>query len=79
MVINFLNAKRGSGKTLKCIEHCRFGANKDYKVLLLVRNQSEITRIVNIFYQKEYKELSKIDIIPFSSPYLQRMRGKNTT
>ena len=51
-------------------------ANGKIDPMTEVPNQSEITRIVNIFYQKEYKELSKIDIITFSPPYLQRMRGK---
>ena len=76
MVVNFLNVKRGSGKTLGCIANCRHGVFEGKRVLLLVKNQSEINRIVNIFYQKEYEELSKIDIVPFASPYFQRMRGK---
>lgn len=76
MIVNCFSLKRGCGKTKRAIELCKTYISKGKKVLLLVKNHSEINRINDIFIKEEYEELSKIDMVPFTTQYLQRIIGK---
>lgn len=76
MIVNCFNVKRGCGKTKRAIELCKTYVYDDKNVLLLVQNNSEIKRITDIFIQNGYIELDKIDMLSFTSQYLQRIYRK---
>jgi superfamily II DNA or RNA helicase len=76
MTVNCFNIKRGDGKTKRAIELCKTYVYDDKSVLLLVQNNSEIKRITDIFIQNGYIELDKIDMLSFTSQYLQRIYKK---
>ena len=76
MVVNCLNNKRGSGKSIACVEQCIQGVFEGKKVLLLVMNCSEIKRIKEVFTKFGYDEHHKIDIFSFCGDFMYKIKGK---
>lgn len=76
MTVNCFNIKRGDGKTKRAIELCIHGVREGKNVLFLVRNMSEVARVIELFIKCEFIDYTKIDIYPYTGNYMERLYGK---